>query len=58
MKLLFDENISPKLPLRPADLYPGSVPGLGQFWGTQTDQEIFQHALDLGLTVLIPARVW
>jgi len=50
MKLLLDENISPKLTLRLADLYPGSVSVLGQGWGGQTDQEVFLHALDLGLT--------
>lgn len=52
MKLLFDENRSPKLTQRLAVLYPGSISVLEQGWGSRTDREIFQHAVEHGFMVV------
>ncbi len=45
MKLLLDENLSPGLVERLADLYPGSIPVLGQGWGGSSDSALFIHAV-------------
>lgn len=44
MKLLFDENLSPRLPARVADLFPGSshVRAIGM--ARAMDSEIWNHA--------------
>ena len=44
MKLLFDQNLSPKLPTRLADLYPGSSHVQTEGLDTAKDDAIWDHA--------------
>ncbi|MGL4553880.1 MAG: DUF5615 family PIN-like protein [Gemmataceae bacterium] len=52
MRPLFDQNLSPKLVTRLADLYPGSehVDGLGL--GAVADERVWEYAKVNGLTVV------
>lgn len=52
MKLLFDQNLSPKLPVRLADIFPGSqhVDALGL--GAAPDDEVWEYARADGLAVV------
>jgi predicted nuclease of predicted toxin-antitoxin system len=52
VKLLFDENLSPALPARIADLFPNSehVRNLGL--ARAPDPLIWQHALNNGFTIV------
>lgn len=52
MKRLFDENLSPTLPTRLADLFPASehVRNLGL--ARSPDPLIWQHALDAGFIIV------
>lgn len=52
MKLLFDQNLSPKLPTRLADLFPGSdhLERLGL--GAAEDTDVWDYALRNGFAVV------
>ena len=52
MRLLFDQNLSPKLVTRLADLFPGSehVDVLGL--GAAPDEQVWEYAKANGLTVV------
>jgi predicted nuclease of predicted toxin-antitoxin system len=52
MKLLFDQNVSPKLATRLADLFPGSahVDPLGM--GSADDSQLWDFARANGLTIV------
>ncbi len=52
MKLLFDENLSRKLVLRLADLYPGSAHVVGVDLMTSPDREIWNFAKANGFVVV------
>jgi len=52
MKLLFDENLSPKLPLLFAQQFPGSVHVRELGLKGRSDLEIFNHARDNGFTII------
>lgn len=52
MKLLFDQNLSPKLATRLADLYPGSEHVWNLGLEEATDSEIWEKAKDDGFTVV------
>ena len=52
MKLLFDENLSPRLPGVLADLYPDSVHVHGCGLGNADDSIIWQYAKDHGFTIV------
>lgn len=52
MKLLFDENLSPRLVGRLADIYPGSTHVHECGLGSSDDKAIWQHAKDNGFTIV------
>ncbi len=52
MKLLLDENLSPKLIRRLADVFPGSVHVHDCGLGNTDDAEIWKYAADGGFTVV------
>ena len=52
MKLLFDENLSPRLPGVLADAYPGSVHVHDCGLGRGDDATIWQYAKDNGFTIV------
>lgn len=52
MKLLFDENLSPRLVERLADVYPGSSHVHECGLGSAEDRAIWQYAKDHGLTLV------
>lgn len=52
MKLLFDENLSPRLPVVLADIYPGSAHVHGCGLGNADDSAIWQYAKDNDFTVV------
>ena len=52
MKLLFDENLSPRLAARLADVYPGSAHVDQCGLGRANDQAIWQYAKDNGFTIV------
>lgn len=52
MKLLFDQNLSPKLPARLADIFPGSEHTDDASLGTAPDGVIWDYALDNVLAVV------
>ncbi len=52
MKLLFDQNLSPKLPRRLADLFPDSSHVLFESLDSSSDDEIWEHARLNGFTIV------
>jgi predicted nuclease of predicted toxin-antitoxin system len=52
MKLLFDQNLSPKLPARLSDLYPGSDHVANHGLDQATDQQVWDFALANGFTIV------
>jgi predicted nuclease of predicted toxin-antitoxin system len=52
VKLLFDENLSPRLPGVLADVYPGSVHVDGCGLGSAEDTAIWRYAKDNGFTIV------
>lgn len=52
MKLLFDENLSPRLAEALADLFPGSAHVHGLGLGTTDDIEVWQFARSQGWTLV------
>lgn len=52
MKLLFDQNLSPKLPARLADLHPGSEHVLNLGLDQATDEEVWDHARANGFAIV------
>lgn len=52
MKLLFDENLSPRLPGMLADAYPGSVHVHDCGLGSADDSAVWLYAKDNGLTIV------
>ena len=52
MKLLFDGNLSPRLPEALADIYPGSVHVPGWGLGSADDSSIWQYAKDNQFTIV------
>lgn len=52
MKLLFDENLSPKLPRLLVDLFPGSTHVRDCGLKGQPDQAIWEYARDHGFTLV------
>ena len=52
MKLLFDENLSPRLVDLLADVYPGSVQVHGCGLGKSSDDEIWEYAKANGFTIV------
>ena len=52
MKLLFDENLSPRLAEVLADLYPGSTHVHPCGLGSADDSAIWQYAKDHGFTIV------
>jgi len=52
VKLLFDENLSPRLPGVLADTYPGSVHVHGCGLGNADDSAIWQYAKDNDFTIV------
>lgn len=51
MKLLFDQNLSPKLPRRLADLYPGSDHVFELGLGRADDIEVWEYAREQGFII-------
>lgn len=52
MKLLFDENLSPRLIDALADLFPGSAHVHSAGLGSATDDAVWQHAREQGFTLV------
>ena len=52
MKLLFDQNLSPKLPMRLADLFPGSQHVLELGLDAADDDDVWEEARQMGFTVV------
>ena len=52
MKLLFDENLSPRLPGVLADAYPGSLHVHDCGLGREDDSTIWQYGKDNGFTIV------
>lgn len=52
MKLLFDQNLSPKLAIRLADLFPGSRHVHDLDLDQADDVEVWEHAIQEDLTVV------
>ncbi len=52
MKLLFDENLSPRLPGLLVDLFPGSVHVRDCGLLGQSDERVWQYARSGGLTIV------
>ena len=51
MKLLFDQNLSPRLPRRLADLYPGSAHVFELGLDKADDLEVWEHARQNGFAI-------
>ena len=52
MKLLFDENLSPKLPLSLGDIFPGSAHVHDCGLGNKSDTLIWKYAGENGFTIV------
>ena len=52
MKLLFDENLSPRLAEALADVYPGSAHVQGCGLGSAQDEVVWKYAKDHGFTIV------
>jgi predicted nuclease of predicted toxin-antitoxin system len=52
VKLLFDENLSPRLASLPADVFPGSAHVFDCGLGNSADEEIWEYARAGGFTVV------
>ena len=52
MRLLFDENLSPRLPRLLADVYPGSAHVHDLGLGTAADAAVRRHAAEAGFTIV------
>lgn len=52
MKLLFDENLSPRLVDALADVFPGSAHVHGAGLGSATDDAVWHHAREQGFTLV------
>jgi predicted nuclease of predicted toxin-antitoxin system len=52
MKLLFDQNLSPKLPARLADLHPDSDHVINLGLDQATDEEVWDYAEANGFTIV------
>lgn len=52
MKLLFDENLSPKLPLRLADIFPNSLHVRDVGMKATVDPIVWDYAKDNNLTLV------
>ena len=52
MKLLFDENVSPRLVVGLSDVFPGSVHVRDAVLSRASDAAIWDYARDRGLTVV------
>lgn len=52
MKLLFDENLSPRLTERLLDLFPDSTNVVGLEPGPVSDERIWEHARQAGFTII------
>ncbi len=52
MKLLFDENLSPRLVDALADLFPGSAHVHRVALGSATDEAVWHHAREQGFTLV------
>ena len=52
MKLLFDENVSPRLVVGLTDLFPGSVHVRDAGLSRASDAAIWDYARDRGLTIV------
>lgn len=52
MRLLFDHNLSPRLPVRLADLFPGSEHVEAVGLGAAADEAVWAYALVGGLAVV------
>lgn len=52
MKLLIDENLSPKLVVLLADLFPGSVHVRDIGLAKASDPTVWQYAIEHGLTIV------
>jgi predicted nuclease of predicted toxin-antitoxin system len=52
LRLLFDQNLSPKLVERLADAFPGSTHVSFAGLDRATDEEVFAHALQQGYAVV------
>ena len=52
MKLLFDHNLSPGLPIRLADLYPGSTQTHLIHYGKSPDRFVWEYARDNGFILV------
>jgi predicted nuclease of predicted toxin-antitoxin system len=52
VRLLFDQNLSPRLPARLADLFPGSEHVEDAGLGTAPDDTVWAYALAGGLAVV------
>lgn len=52
MKLLFDQNLSPKLVTRLQDLFPGSIHVQTAHLDCASDDEIWDHARQNGMTIV------
>lgn len=52
MRLLFDQNLSPRLVARLADLFPGSEHVEAAGLGNASDESVWAYALNNGLAVV------
>jgi len=52
VKLLFDENLSPRLVARLADLFPGSAHVHDLHLGSAKDEKVWERALADGYTIV------
>jgi predicted nuclease of predicted toxin-antitoxin system len=52
VKLLFDQNLAPRLARSLADLYPGSVHVSDMHMSEASDRQIWDHARDAGFTIV------
>ena len=52
MRLLFDQNLSPKLPRRLSDLYPDSIHVRNVGLHMAADSEVWQYARANGFTIV------
>ena len=52
MKLLFDENLSPKLVTLLSDFYPASVHVRDIGLASAADPKVWQHAIEHGFTIV------
>ena len=58
MKLLFDENLSPKLVPLLADLFPGSIHVRDVGLKSAADPLVWRYAAEHGLTTLPKTRIF